>query len=207
MEEKKQPWDKLEGETEKAYNTFLLFADLPLHKRTVSEVYRLHPPKPEKQKKAKKGQKKQTTPPSAWYQWRNNNDWDNRARARDAHRAESDRKLFLSQQHEALKERKESIDSMIASCESVLSEDNLALMVASNPSSVVGYHKTLVSMRKETERDLFDLYTIKVQESPSEPTDEEKAEILSVIAMLKGQAKEGNTLASRLLLNLNGVKL
>jgi len=207
MDEKKQPWDKLEGETEKAYNTFLLFADLPLHRRSVCEVYRLHPPKPKKQKKEKKRQKKPTNPPSSWYQWRKENDWDNRARARDAHRAEIERKLFLSQQHEALKQRKDSIDCMIAACESVLSEDNLSLMVASNPSSVVGYHKTLVSMRKETERDLFDLYTIKVQESPNEPTDEEKEEILSVIAMLKGQAKEGNTLASRLLLNLNGVKL
>ena len=204
MDEKKQPWDKLEGETETAYNTFLLFAGMPLHKRTICETYRQHPPKP---KKAKKSQKTTTTPPSSWYKWRKEHDWDNRARARDAHHAEEERKLFLARQHEVLKERRSSIDTMIAECENVLTPDALSLMVASNPSSVVGYHKTLISMRKETERDLFDLYTIKVQESPTEPTDAEKSEILSVIALLKAQAKEGNTLASRLLLNLNGVKL
>ena len=207
MDEKKQPWDKLESETDKAYNIFLLFADLPLHKRTVSELYRLNPPSPQRQKKVKKGQKKQGTPPQYWYKWRKQNDWDNRARARDAHRVEKERRLFLAKQHEVLQGRRESIDRMIADCEEVMNRDTLALMVASNPSSVVGFHKTLVSMRKETERDLFDLYTIKVQESPTEPTDAEKSEILSVIALLKGQAKEGNTLASRLLLNLNGVKL
>ena len=203
MEEKKQPWDKLKGETDKAYDTFLLFAALPLHRRSVRELHRDIKGLP----KATDSDQKRTTPPSSWYRWFREHDWINRARARDSRRIKEERERFLEEQKEDLLGRKKSLDSLIDACESALSPDRLDVMVSKFPSSVVGYHKTLVSVRKDTERDLLDLFAVKVQESPREPTEKEEQEIASLVAMLRVQAKDGNATATRLLLALNGVNL
>lgn len=215
MDEKKQPWDKLEGETDKAYDTFLLFAALPLHRRSVSEVYRLHPPKPEKQKKAKKGQKKPTNPPSAWYGWRNNNNWIERARARDQYYAElerlellEDRKALLREQRKRLLKRRDESDKLLKICTDAFSQKGvIEELLAVFPSTAASIYKTTTAIRESTERELLGLNTVQLQEAPHLPTKEEQAELAELVAMLEQQAKEGNTQASKMLFSLNGVKL
>jgi len=198
MSKEKQPWDKLPGETERAYDTFLAFVRLPPHRRRYKDLREATQPDEKKRKHI----------PGHWSKWRSTWKWDERARARDQHILDEERKELLAVQKERLANRRTQADILLSACENLFQKEAvLEDMFERAPASVVSLYKIASDIREKTDKEMLGVNTLQVQETPRTPTEEEEAEILSLVALLKGQAKEGNTLASRLLFKLNGVDL
>lgn len=196
MKEEKHPWDKLEGETDKAFGHFCAYRDIPTHRRSLAELHRIEGKSPEKQVSGH------------WHRWRIDFEWDARARAYDQYRLDEERRELLSVQKERLAARRASSDSILSACERLFKKEAvLEDMFERAPASVVTLYRIASDIRDKTDKEMLGINTLQVQESPREPTEQEEEEILQLIALLKGQAKEGNVLASRLLFKINGVEL
>jgi hypothetical protein len=74
IEKKKELWDRLENEPERAYRAFESYRNLPSGERTLIEAYRQHVGDPNAAK-----------PSDTWSRWFNQYGWRERARAHDAH--------------------------------------------------------------------------------------------------------------------------
>jgi hypothetical protein len=74
--EKKELWDRLENETERAYRAFEPFLSLPSGERTLLAAYRQHVGNPDAAK-----------PSDTWSRWSNDFAWRERAAAYDDHLA------------------------------------------------------------------------------------------------------------------------
>ena len=73
-EKKKELWDRLENEPERAYRAFEVYRNLPSSERTLISAYRLHVGNPDAAK-----------PSDTWSRWFNQYGWRERAQAHDAH--------------------------------------------------------------------------------------------------------------------------
>jgi hypothetical protein len=73
-EKKKELWDRLENEPERAYWAFESYRNLPSSERTLIAAYRQHVGNPDAAK-----------PSDTWSRWFNQFGWRERARAHDAH--------------------------------------------------------------------------------------------------------------------------
>jgi hypothetical protein len=73
-EKKKELWDRLENEPERAYRAFEYYRNLPSGERTLIAAYRRHVGNPEAAK-----------PSDTWSKWFSQYGWRERARAHDAH--------------------------------------------------------------------------------------------------------------------------
>ena len=193
-----KPWHKLEGESEKAYNVFLMFADLPPQHRSFRELRnRTH---------GNASERKHI--PGHWTGWRRKHNWDYRARARDRYHLEEHRKELLSEMKERFKIRQQKVDSMLDECERVLfSENRLLQMLEKSPGALVSLYRHLVQLREKTEVELLGLLTLQVMEAPKDLNEREQEEIARTVVQLRKQSKEGSTTASKLLLQFNGVSL
>lgn len=186
-------WEKLEGETDKAYSFFLMFADLPAHCRTFKEL----------RNKTQADATKRKHIPGHWTGWRRQHNWDARARARDRHRLEKERGKLLSMQRDRLSKRLDAVDAMIESCEKVLfSQERLIQMVEKSPASLVSLFKILVRIQERTEVEMLGLNTLELRESPRELKRQELEDIAKVVALLQKQSESGNVTASKTLLEL-----
>src|ERR671915_2382137 len=74
LEKKKELWDRLENEPERAYRAFESYRNLPSGERTLIEAYRQHVGNPEAAK-----------PSDTWSRWCSEFAWRERAAAYDAH--------------------------------------------------------------------------------------------------------------------------
>ena len=74
IEKKKELWDRLENEPERAYRAFVSYRNLPSAERTLIAAYRQHVGNPHAAK-----------PSDTWSRWCNEFGWRERARAHDAH--------------------------------------------------------------------------------------------------------------------------
>jgi hypothetical protein len=74
IERKKELWDRLENEPERAYRAFESFRNLPSGERTLMEAYRGHVGNPHAPK-----------PSDTWSRWSSEFAWRERAAAYDAH--------------------------------------------------------------------------------------------------------------------------
>jgi hypothetical protein len=74
IEKKKELWDRLENEPERAYRAFEVYRNLPSGKRTLIEAYRQHVGNPDAAK-----------PSDTWSRWSSEFAWRERAAAYDAH--------------------------------------------------------------------------------------------------------------------------
>ena len=79
----KRPWDRLEGETPKAYHAFQCYFHLPLGKRTVLRAYKDHVL--DNGDKSSADLKAMKRAPSSWKQWSADNNWVHRAELHDDH--------------------------------------------------------------------------------------------------------------------------
>ncbi len=73
-EKKKELWDRLENEPERAYRAFESYRNLPSGERTLIAAYRQHVGNPDASK-----------PSDTWSRWSSEFAWRDRARAHDAH--------------------------------------------------------------------------------------------------------------------------
>lgn len=74
--EERVPWERLEGETVRAYAAFTTYVNLPPKKRSIAAAYR-----------AQTGRGPGASAPGYWRDWARRNDWEQRASARDRHLA------------------------------------------------------------------------------------------------------------------------
>jgi hypothetical protein len=74
IEKKKELWDRLENEPERAYRAFEVYRNLPSAERTLIAAYRQHVGNPEAAK-----------PSDTWSRWSSEFAWRERAAAYDAH--------------------------------------------------------------------------------------------------------------------------
>jgi hypothetical protein len=81
--EKRELWDRLENEPERAYRAFESFLSLPGHERTLLAAYRQHVGNPEVAK-----------PSDTWSRWSNTFAWRERAAAYDEHLASLRREAY-----------------------------------------------------------------------------------------------------------------
>src|SRR5215210_3847922 len=81
--EKKELWDRLENEPERAYRAFECFLSLPSGKRTLLEAYRQHVGNPDAVK-----------PSDTWSGWCNDYAWRERAAAYGEHLASLRREAY-----------------------------------------------------------------------------------------------------------------
>ena len=81
--EKRELWDRLENEPERAYRAFESFLSLPSGERTLLEAYRRHVGNPDAVK-----------PSDTWSGWSNTFAWRERARAYDDHLASVRREAY-----------------------------------------------------------------------------------------------------------------
>ena len=81
--EKRELWDRLENEPERAYRAFECFLNLPSDHRTGVEAYRRHVGNPETNKIS-----------DTWTRWSNNFAWRERAAAYDDHMANKRREAY-----------------------------------------------------------------------------------------------------------------
>ena len=80
---RKELWDRLENEPERAYMAFQSFLSLPSGERTIVEAYRSHVGNPEAVK-----------PSDTWVRWSREYAWAERVAARDDHMASKRREAF-----------------------------------------------------------------------------------------------------------------
>jgi hypothetical protein len=83
METKKELWDRLENEPERAYRAFECFLSLPSGERTLLEAYRRHVGNPDAAK-----------PSDTWSGWSSSFAWRERAAAYDDHLASVRREAY-----------------------------------------------------------------------------------------------------------------
>jgi hypothetical protein len=83
IEKKKELWDRLENEPERAYRAFESYRNLPSAERTLIEAYRQHVDNPNAGK-----------PSDTWTKWSNNFAWRERAAAYDDHMANKRREAY-----------------------------------------------------------------------------------------------------------------
>ena len=76
MSDKRDPWERRDDETDKAFAAFVAFRDLPPGERTDVAAYAKY----QGLKKAKKGK----VPAPSWYKWKKENLWDQRVALHDA---------------------------------------------------------------------------------------------------------------------------
>src|SRR5919199_4387520 len=81
--EKRELWDRLENEPERAYRAFEVFLSLPSGERTLLEAYRRHVGNPDAAK-----------PSDTWSAWSNTFAWRERAAAYDDHLARLRREAY-----------------------------------------------------------------------------------------------------------------
>src|SRR5918994_6390104 len=81
--QKRELWDRLENEPERAYRAFESFLSLPSGERTLLEAYRRHVGNPEAVK-----------PSDTWSGWSNTFAWRERAAAYDDHLASLRREAY-----------------------------------------------------------------------------------------------------------------
>jgi hypothetical protein len=81
--QKRELWDRLENESERAYRAFESFLSLPSGERTLLEAYRQHVGNPEAPK-----------PSDTWSRWSSSFAWRERARAYDDHLASLRREAY-----------------------------------------------------------------------------------------------------------------
>ena len=83
IDKKKELWDRLENEPERAYRTFECFLSLPSGERTLLGAYRLHVGNPDAVK-----------PSDTWSRWSSEFAWRERAAAYDDHMANKRREAY-----------------------------------------------------------------------------------------------------------------
>jgi hypothetical protein len=83
MDTKKELWDRLENEPERAYRAFECFLSLPSGERTLLEAYRRHV-----------GNSEAVKPSDTWTRWANTFAWRERAAAYDDHLASVRREAY-----------------------------------------------------------------------------------------------------------------
>src|SRR5829696_7940552 len=83
MDTKKELWDRLENEPDRAYRAFESFLSLPSGERTLLEAYRRHVGNPDAAK-----------PSDTWSGWSNTFAWRERAAAYDDHLASVRREAY-----------------------------------------------------------------------------------------------------------------
>ncbi len=81
--QKRELWDRLENETERAYRAFECFLSLPSGERTVVEAYRVHVGNPQAVKVS-----------DTWVRWSSDFAWRERAAAYDDHMANKRREAY-----------------------------------------------------------------------------------------------------------------
>jgi hypothetical protein len=81
--EKRELWDRLENEPERAYRAFECYLSLPSGEKTVIEAYRAHVGNPEAVK-----------PSDTWSRWSSEYAWRERAAAYDDHMASKRREAY-----------------------------------------------------------------------------------------------------------------
>ena len=83
IDKKKELWDRLENEPERAYRTFECFLSLPSGERTLIAAYRQHVGNPDAAK-----------PSDTWSRWSSQFAWRERAAAYDDHMANKRREAY-----------------------------------------------------------------------------------------------------------------
>src|SRR5215208_5110507 len=81
--QKRELWDRLENEPERAYRAFECFLSLPSDHRTIVEAYRVYVGNPDAEK-----------PSDTWSRWSNTFAWRERAAAYDDHIASLRREAY-----------------------------------------------------------------------------------------------------------------
>ena len=189
-----RPWDQQEGESDRAYSFFLMYADLPLYRRSLSELHKL----------AGNSSSKQVS--GHWSRWKKKHSWASRASSRDLHLLKEERAELLALQKARYLSRRDEVDSMLEDCRRVLlSNGGLAEMFEKSPSSFVALCKLLVQIRDKTECELVGLSTLSAVECPVVPLNEELDEVLRVVSRLRRQSESGSVPASKILLSLNRI--
>lgn len=98
-----QPWDKLPGESTRAYAAFLLYLNLAPNSRSIARAYRAKGGRTGEEQGRSRGGRA----PSHWEAWASSFDWITRANAWDAHllreslrKAEIDHEQQIREYHE-----------------------------------------------------------------------------------------------------------
>jgi hypothetical protein len=94
---RKELWDELDGETERAYRAFETYRNLPSGERTLIEAYRQHVVNPGAAK-----------PSDTWARWSHDYAWSERAAAYDAHRERAIEKAIVEEAHKQARQVEQS---------------------------------------------------------------------------------------------------
>src|SRR5215208_3332332 len=109
MDTKKELWDRLENETERAYRAFESFLSLPSGERTLLEAYRRHVGNPDAAK-----------PSDTWSGWSSSFAWRERAAAYDDHLARLQREAYERAIEEEAARQARDVEKVRGQCSELL---------------------------------------------------------------------------------------